>query len=95
LPQIWSILRGDMSFVGPRPALFNQIDLIALRNEAGISGLLPGLTGWAQINGRDNLSIKKKVDLDIEYFNRQSFLFDLKIIGRTIINVIFSENVLH
>ncbi len=95
LPQIWSILKGDMSFVGPRPALFNQIDLIMLRNESGISGLLPGLTGWAQINGRDNLSIKKKVDLDIEYFNRQSFLFDLKIIGRTIINVIFSENVLH
>ena len=80
LPQLWSILKGDMSFVGPRPALFNQDDLIALRTEKGIEKLLPGLTGWAQVNGRDELPIPQKVELDFEYLQRQSFLFDLKIL---------------
>ena len=79
LPQLWSILRGDMGFVGPRPALFNQDDLVALRSEKGIEKLLPGITGWAQVNGRDELPIQKKVGLDVEYFQRRSFCFDLKI----------------
>jgi O-antigen biosynthesis protein WbqP len=83
LPQLWSIFKGDMSFVGPRPALFNQKDLIALRSKAGIDTLVPGLTGWAQVNGRDNLSIRKKVALDIEYMENQSIYFDLKIIWVT------------
>ena len=78
LPQLFSILKGDMSFVGPRPALFNQEDLIALRSEKGVDKLLPGATGWAQVNGRDKLSIPEKVDLDVEYLNHQSFWFDLK-----------------
>jgi len=77
LPQLWSILKGDMSFVGPRPALFNQKDLIALRNDLGIDQLLPGLTGWAQINGRDDLTIPEKVALDFEYLKRKSLTFDL------------------
>jgi O-antigen biosynthesis protein WbqP len=83
LPQLWSIFKGDMSFVGPRPALFNQKDLIALRSKAGIDTLVPGLTGWAQVNGRDNLSIRKKVALDIEYMENQSIYLDLKIIWVT------------
>jgi len=83
LPQIFSILQGDLSFVGPRPALFNQHDLVALRTERGIDRLVPGLTGWAQINGRDELSIPDKVELDYEYLQRRSFAFDLKIIFLT------------
>ena len=80
LPQLLSIIRGDMSFVGPRPALFNQDDLVALRTHYGVDKLVPGLTGWAQINGRDELPIPEKVKLDVDYINNQSFLFDLKII---------------
>ena len=80
LPQLFSILKGDMSFVGPRPALFNQDDLIALRTEKGVDKLVPGLTGWAQVNGRDELPIPEKVALDMEYMERQSFWFDLKIL---------------
>lgn len=95
LPQLWSILRGDMSFVGPRPALFNQEDLIALRAEKGINNLLPGLTGWAQINGRDELPIARKVELDAEYQQQRSFLFDLKIIGLTVLKVISRDGVSH
>src|SRR5690606_12590778 len=95
LPQLWSILKGDMSFVGPRPALFNQDDLIALRTEAGVHELLPGLTGWAQINGRDELPIPQKVDLDIEYLRRRSFLFDLYILWQTFIKVILRDGVSH
>lgn len=95
LPQLWSILRGDMSFVGPRPALFNQHDLIALRTEAGVHQLVPGLTGWAQINGRDELPIPDKVALDAEYLRRQSFLFDLKILWLTFWKVIRRDGVSH
>ena len=85
LPQLWSILKGDMSFVGPRPALFNQDDLIALRTEKGVHELAPGLTGWAQINGRDELPIPQKVQLDVEYLHRRSFLLDLEIMLRTVL----------
>ena len=95
LPQLLSILNGDMSFVGPRPALFNQYDLISLRKNKGIDILVPGITGWAQINGRDNISISKKVDLDFEYLQRKSFFFDLRIIISTIIIVIKRDNVSH
>ena len=95
LPQLWSILKGDMSFVGPRPALFNQDDLIAQRTELGIHHLTPGLTGWAQINGRDELPIPQKVQLDLEYLKRQSFLFDLKIIGLTAWKVVRRDGVSH
>lgn len=95
LPQFWSVIKGDMSLVGPRPALYNQKDLIALRSKAGIDSLLPGLTGWAQIYGRDNLSVHKKVLLDIEYKQRQSFFLDLKIIGLTIVKVIKREGISH
>ena len=95
LPQLFSILKGEMSFVGPRPALFNQDDLITLRTEKGVDKLVPGVTGWAQVNGRDNLSISEKVDLDIEYLNRQSFWFDLKILWVTLLKVIRSEGVSH
>jgi len=95
LPQIWSILKGDMSFVGPRPALFNQHDLIALRQECGVDKLLPGLTGWAQVNGRDNLSVVDKVALDRQYLQRQSLWFDLHIIWLTFIKVLRSEGVSH
>jgi O-antigen biosynthesis protein WbqP len=95
LPQLWSILKGDMSFVGPRPALFNQNDLIALRTEAGIDKLMPGLTGWAQVNGRDELSISQKVVLDVEYMQRQSLLFDIKIIWLTILKVLKRDGVSH
>ena len=95
LPQLWSILKGDMSFVGPRPALFNQDDLIALRTEKGLDALLPGLTGWAQINGRDELSIPQKIELDVEYLQQQSFLFDLQILWLTFLKVIKKEGVSH
>ena len=95
LPQLFSILKGDMSFVGPRPALFNQDDLVALRIEKGVDKLLPGVTGWAQVNGRDELSIREKVDLDVEYLNRQSFWFDLKILRMTLLKVLKRDNVSH
>jgi len=88
LPQLWSILKGDMSFVGPRPALFNQDNLIALRTEKGVEKVLPGLTGWAQVNGRDELPIPHKVDLDFEYIERQSFGFDVYILWLTLIKVV-------
>jgi O-antigen biosynthesis protein WbqP len=84
LPQLWSILQGDMSFVGPRPALFNQDDLIALRTRHGVHELMPGLTGWAQVNGRDDLSIPDKVDRDTEYLRQRSLLLDAKILILTI-----------
>ena len=87
LPQLFSVLKGDMSFVGPRPALFNQDDLIALRREKGIDKLLPGITGWAQVNGRDILSVTGKVDLDELYMQRQSFWFDMKILWITFLKV--------
>lgn len=95
LPQVWSILVGDMSFVGPRPALFNQDDLIALRTKAGVDELQPGLTGWAQINGRDELPIPQKVALDAEYLRQQSFWFDLRIIWLTALKVVKSDGVSH
>jgi O-antigen biosynthesis protein WbqP len=95
LPQLWSILKGDMSFVGPRPALFNQDDLIALRSEQGVDRLMPGLTGWAQINGRDELPITEKVVLDIEYMQRQSIWFDLYILWRTFLKVVRRDGVSH
>jgi len=95
LPQLWSIINGDMSFVGPRPALFNQNDLIALRTQYGVDKLVPGLTGWAQINGRDELPIPDKVELDVEYLNNQSFWFDLKIILLTFLKVIRRDGVQH
>lgn len=95
LPQLWSILRGDMSFVGPRPALFNQDDLISARTAHGVAGLKPGLTGWAQINGRDELPIPEKVLLDVEYVRRQSFWFDLQILWRSIFKVIARDGVSH
>ena len=95
LPQLWSIFRGDMSFVGPRPALFNQDDLIALRTAQGVDTLVPGLTGWAQINGRDELPIPDKVALDVEYLRRQSLWFDIRILALTAIRVIRRDNVTH
>jgi O-antigen biosynthesis protein WbqP len=95
LPQIWSILIGDMSIVGPRPALFNQNDLVELRTAAGVEKLTPGLTGWAQVNGRDDLPIPDKVKLDTEYLERMSFLFDLKIILLTFIRVLHRQGVSH
>lgn len=95
LPQLWSILKGDMSFVGPRPALFNQNDLIALRTQKGVHDLLPGLTGWAQVNGRDELPIPRKVELDAEYLQRQSLRFDLKILWMTAVKVLARDGVSH
>ncbi|QLQ25725.1 MAG: sugar transferase [Dechloromonas sp.] len=95
LPQLWSILTGDMSFVGPRPALFNQDDLVALRSERGVHELVPGLTGWAQINGRDELPIPDKVELDVEYLRRRSFLFDLRILWQTVVKVLRRDGVSH
>jgi O-antigen biosynthesis protein WbqP len=83
LPQLWSVLVGDMSLVGPRPALFNQDDLVALRTAAGVERLRPGVTGWAQVNGRDDLPIPEKVRLDAEYLSRRSFVFDLEILMAT------------
>ena len=95
LPQLFSILKGDMSFVGPRPALFNQDDLISLRTEKGVDHLIPGLTGWAQVNGRDELPIPEKVALDVEYMERQSFWFDLKILWLTVLKVVRRDGVSH
>lgn len=95
LPQLWSILRGDMSFVGPRPALFNQDDLIAQRTAAGVHVLLPGLTGWAQINGRDELPIPEKVALDAEYLRRRSLWFDLRIMALTAVKVVRRDGITH
>jgi O-antigen biosynthesis protein WbqP len=95
LPQLWSILKGDMSFVGPRPALFNQDDLIALRTEKGVHELVPGLTGWAQVNGRAELPILQKVALDAEYLQRQSLWFDLKILWMTALKVLARDGVSH
>lgn len=95
LPQLWCILKGEMSIVGPRPALFNQHDLIALRTERGVDALLPGLTGWAQINGRDELPIPQKVALDEDYLHQRSFLFDLKIIVLTALKVVRRDGVTH
>ena len=95
LPQLFSVLKGDMSFVGPRPALYNQDDLIALRTANGIDKLLPGITGWAQVNGRDELLIADKVILDVEYLNRQSFWFDIKILWMTFLKVIKRDGVSH
>jgi O-antigen biosynthesis protein WbqP len=95
LPQFWSVLKGDMSFVGPRPALFNQEDLIALRTEKGVHKLIPGITGWAQVNGRDDLPISVKVEYDEYYLKNQSFFFDLKILWNTFFKVIKKEGVAH
>jgi O-antigen biosynthesis protein WbqP len=95
LPQLFSILKGDMSIVGPRPALFNQDDLVALRTEKGIHRLTPGLTGWAQINGRDELPIPVKVDFDQYYLNNRSLLLDIRIIFLTFVKVVRSEGVDH
>jgi O-antigen biosynthesis protein WbqP len=95
LPQLWSILIGDMSFVGPRPALFNQDDLITLRKNCGIDRLLPGLTGWAQVNGRDELSLEQKVALEREYLFKKSLSVDFQILIKTFTNVLFSKGVTH
>ena len=95
LPQLWCIIKGDMSFVGPRPALFNQHDLIEMRTQAGVHDLLPGLTGWAQINGRDELPIPQKVMLDTEYLQNKSFYLDVKIILLTALKVLRRDNVTH
>jgi O-antigen biosynthesis protein WbqP len=95
LPQLWNIFKGDMSFVGPRPALFNQYDLIELRTQSGVHTLTPGLTGWAQVNGRDELPIPQKVALDVEYLQRQSFFFDMYIMLKTIKKVIYRDGVVH
>ena len=95
LPQLWSILAGDMSFVGPRPALFNQHDLIALRTQHGVHELVPGLTGWAQVNGRDELPIPEKVKLDVVYLQRQSLWFDIRILWFTFVKVLRRDGVSH
>ena len=95
LPQLWSILKGDMSFVGPRPALYNQYDLIELRTRCGVHQAVPGLTGWAQINGRDELPIADKVALDLEYLNQQSIGLDIKIILLTVLKVLKREGISH
>jgi len=95
LPQLWSILAGDMSFVGPRPALYNQHDLIELRTRLGVHELVPGLTGWAQINGRDELPIPQKVRLDVEYLQRRSLIFDIRILWLTFVKVIRRDGITH
>ena len=95
LPQLWSILVGDMSWVGPRPALFNQTDLIDMRTQAGVHQLVPGLTGWAQVNGRDEIALTDKVRLDREYLQRQSFFFDIHILWLTVLKVLRREGVTH
>lgn len=95
LPQLWSILAGDMSFVGPRPALFNQHDLIELRTQKKVHTLVPGLTGWAQVNGRDELPIPQKVALDVEYLQRQGFWFDNQILWLTFLKVVRRDGVSH
>jgi O-antigen biosynthesis protein WbqP len=95
LPQLWTVLIGKMSFVGPRPALFNQDDLIAMRTERGVHRLTPGLTGLAQVSGRDDLPIPVKVDYDAQYCEKKSFLLDMKIIGRTLINTVKADGISH
>lgn len=95
LPQLWSVVRGDMTFVGPRPALFNQDDLVALRTAAGVHRLKPGITGWAQVRGRDSLTIPQKVALDKEYLAHRSFLFDVQILARTVIKLFGDRTVSH
>ena len=95
IPQLWSILKGDMSFVGPRPALFNQHDLVNLRSTYGVDKILPGLTGWAQVNGRDDLPIIEKVNRDVEYLQKHSFLFDLKILWLTFLRVVKKDGISH
>ena len=95
LPQLINILKGDMIFIGPRPALYNQDDLIELRTQAGVHTLMPGVTGWAQVNGRDELPIPEKVALDVEYMERQSFWFDMKIMWMTLLKVVKREGVSH
>lgn len=95
LPQLWSVLAGDMSLVGPRPALFNQADLVALRTEAGVQVLRPGVTGWAQVNGRDDLPIPDKVRLDAEYLRDHSFLLDIRIICVTVVAAVSGRGVRH
>ncbi len=95
LPQLWNILKGEMSFVGPRPALYNQNDLVALRTQKGVHMLVPGLTGWAQINGRDELPIPLKVEYDDFYRRRRSFLFDMKILFMTCLKILKKEGVSH
>jgi O-antigen biosynthesis protein WbqP len=95
LPQLWCIFKGDMTFVGPRPALFNQYDLIELRTQVGVHELLPGLTGWAQVNGRDELPIPQKVMLDAHYRQHQSMWLDLKIIVLTVFKVVKRDGVVH
>lgn len=95
LPQLWSVLKGDMSFVGPRPALYNQDDLITMRTSAGVHVLVPGITGWAQVNGRDELDLVAKVDLDAEYLRRQSAKFDFYILVLTVLRVFKSEGISH
>ena len=95
LPQLFSVIKGDMSFVGPRPALFNQEDLIVLRKEKGVDKLSSGITGWAQVNGRDELSIPDKVAFDVEYMQRQSFMFNMKILWLTFLKVIKRVGVSH
>jgi len=95
IPQLYSVLLGNMSLVGPRPALFNQEDLINLRTAKGIHKLKPGITGWAQVNGRDEISIPEKVSLEEEYLNKRSFMMDMRIIWLTLIKVIFHDNITH
>ena len=95
LPQIWSVFKGEMSFVGPRPVLASQTELVLERMTRGIYELTPGMTGWAQINGRDNLSDQRKLELDVEYLERQSIRFDLEIILRTVLKVILRDGVTH
>ena len=95
LPQLWSVLKGDMSLVGPRPALFNQQDLIELRTQHGVHELVPGLTGWAQVNGRDDLPIPEKVGYDFEYLQRRSILLDFRILWRTLAKVLQRDGVSH
>ena len=95
IPQLWSVLKSDMSFVGPRPALFNQDDLVELRTSSNIDDLVPGITGWAQINGRDNISIPEKVKLDLYYYQHKNLFFDIKILFLTLFNVFFQKNITH
>ncbi len=95
LPQLWSIIMGDMSFVGPRPALYNQADLVELRTLQGVDKLMPGLTGWAQINGRDELPIPQKVALDAEYLRKQSLWLDIRILWLTALKVVRRDGVTH
>jgi O-antigen biosynthesis protein WbqP len=95
LPNLINIIKGEMVFVGPRPALYNQVDLMALRVATGVDKLKPGITGWAQINGRDDISIKKKVELEQEYLHKRSTLLDIEILIKTFTNVLFSKGVSH